>query len=467
MIRLKYMLAPAIIFCCAPALQAATSPLDPIIVGQNHSPRKKNLGKSNIQRLNNEIEKALTTYNKQSSAINENRVDSIIYKADGNATKTIYTYDKEGNIVTETEYFKSSTSNAYIQSSSVYYGPGGDKCPTYTIVTQNDDNDALRTRYEYDWTQYAPIDDKVNPSPWDHSTLVQEEVNGQWKTLRACTPEFKDGRLMSLTYEKLNDVDVLEKAYHMVYQYDSEGKLVKINYKDYTKDESTTYDINYTDDGKLLRYGFENGTWYAQYEYNDDKSYTYTEHDCSNGNDIIDYSLKYDFVKDTPFDFEDNQEWSRITETNHDEQGNVTTSEVTMTSFNDKITYFVVYTLNSDDTLCDMMGATIKDDDDNIYVDYYKYDDKENQIEWGSYRQTTEYIDTYTKRNTFYDENGLAYSDQYTYYHNPDIAAVRTITDMPSDSTSQRIFDISGRITHQKSGLIIINGKKMFIRSQH
>ena len=114
-----------------------------------------------------------------------------------------------------------------------------------------------------------------------------------------------------------------------------------------------------------------------------------------------------------------------------------------------------------------MMGATIKDDDDNIYVDYYKYDDKENQIEWGSYRQTTEFIDTYTKRNTFYDENGLAYSDQYTYYHNPDIAAVRTITDMPSDSTSQRIFDISGRITHQKSGLIIINGKKMFIRSQH
>ena len=97
MIRLKYMLAPAIIFCCAPALQATTSPLDPIIVGQNHSPRKKNLGKSNIQRLNNEIEKALTTYNKQSSAINENRVDSIIYKADGNATKTIYTYDKEGN----------------------------------------------------------------------------------------------------------------------------------------------------------------------------------------------------------------------------------------------------------------------------------------------------------------------------------------------------------------------------------
>ena len=418
-----------------------------------------------MQRLKAEVEKALTMHSQQESDLNENKVDSIIYKVDDNTTKTIYTYDKEGNLITETEYFKSATSNDYIQSSSVYYGPGGD-CPAYTIITQNDADNALRTRYEYDWTTYAPISDEVNPSPWDHCTLVQEEENGQWKTTQTCTPEFKDGRLMSLTYAELNSDNALGKTYRVAYHYDSEGKLVKIDYEDYTKEEAMSYDIKYTDEGKLLRYGFENGTWYAQYEYNDDNSYTYTEHNCSDGNDVIDYSLKQDYLRDTSHDVEDGQLWTRTAEWSYDDQGNKVSAEVSMSSVSEDHLYYIVYASDSTGTIHNMVGATITYNGDDANVVYYTYDENENKHDWSSYSVVTDYLDTYTKREAFYDESGFVYSDIYTYYHNPDISAVQTVTNTPSDAL-QNIYDLSGRITHQKRGIIIVNGKKKIIRAQH
>lgn len=462
MIRLKYMLVPAFVLFSANAVQAEAAQIDNVAIGQRHTPRKK-LGQSTIQRLKDEVEKTIATRAEQTPNADKSQVDSVLYMVDDNATKTIYTYDDEGEVVKVDEYRKTPLSNGFMPSSSVFYGPGGEDEPSYKIVTQYDVETPYKKRYEYDWTDYAPISYDVNLSPWDHITIVQEEVNGEWKTIRTCTPEIKNDLLLSLTYAELNDNDVLENTGRVVYQYDSEGKLIKIISNVYDKDETVVYNIKYTADGQLLWYGYEDGQWYAQYEYVDNNTIAYSEHDCSSGKDLIDFSSKQEKVTNTPYDFGADQEWVRYTESNYDDEGHVLSSEVKMVSFYKGEYYIVMYVLDNSNKAHNAMGATLSYNDDDTNVVYYTYDDEANLTDWSSYSQVTDYVDDYTKRETYYDIYDVVYSDKYTYYHNPNIAAISAVTNNKVNA-AHKVYDLSGRITRQKSGIVIVDGKKKFLR---
>lgn len=401
----------------------------------------------------------------QTKASNEEtRIDSIVYVRAGDpVAKVFYTFYDNGEVESIKNYMWDAEQKHYYPYSFEYHGIGGEK-PQYLIIGKYDKEgkEMPEFRYDYDWTQYKEIANTVDNTKWDNVVKVQSYTNGQWETTRIVTPVIKDSKLLSLVCQEEDDQGNLAESYRITYQYDDNGNLVNVANDTHKEEGIVEYNIKYDKEGNIDWFGYADGSWYREYFHGDNFDY-YTDYEVVDGKEQCQFeSGVYADISDPRFNMFENQVW-QLTGDNFYNNGQFSYSEMYLISQTDNNLYIVAYNEDSNYNINNVTGMRIGTSNNEIETEYYKYTDDNKWVSNGIYTLKTEELDEYTTKDTFYDELGLPSYTQTTYRHNPNSTGIKHVH-KDTSLKDGKMYDLSGRRVTTKSGLRIINGKKIIFK---
>ena len=392
----------------------------------------------------------------------ETPIDSVVYVKGGVLEyKLCYTYYDNGDVKSVTKYLWDAQNSRYYPSSYQIYGEGGVDAPAYVIEGKYDEDgmEMPETRIDYDWTKYQELDESIDVIQWDHAVKLQNYVNGLWETESVVTPQIQDSRLLGLVFKETDEQGNLEQAYSVEYQYDADGRLINMTNKSNQDEEPVKYEIKYDDEGHIDWYGTTDGSWYREYFYGDNFD-NFTEYEVIDGKaQTLFVSGIMGEMSDPKIEFFNGQIW-KIEEDAFYHDDELSYKDVYLTSMDENNLYVVSYQEDDQNNRNDLMGVRIGYNNKDVETEFYTYTEDKKWVSDCVYSLKTENLDDYTQKQTFYDELGIPSYSETTYRHNPNPTGLKSVI-KNSRLKDGKMYDLSGRMVSTKSGVRIVNGKKV------